>query len=292
LADEQVDWNDSDADGPVYWALTDHLGSVRDVVDSNGDLRIHREFDSFGKIVDETHYNGSGAVVTAGQAGYVDEAFAFTGRYFDADTGLQNNLNRWYDPSVGRWLSEDPIGFAAGDVNLYRYVGNSSTMRTDPNGLFPPESVWDRRLGIGPEFQNSSNAPTTFQPLPKLKDYRDWPVNSRVINKSGKPVWVSTSGGPHKWLYPGEATSPWIDEGDWIYLDGEWYKTGAGTLVVFPGGKPKIDQTFGGLAWMIPKPEDSKPPQAVPPPGPPPAYTGPLPKPDPPIIELPLLRPY
>jgi RHS repeat-associated protein len=158
LADEQVDWNDSDADGPVYWALTDHLGSVRDVVDSNGDLRIHREFDSFGKIVDETHYNGSGAVVTAGQAGYVDEAFAFTGRYFDADTGLQNNLNRWYDPSVGRWLSEDPIGFAAGDVNLYRYVGNSSTMRTDPNGLFPPESVWDRRLGIGPEFQNSSNA--------------------------------------------------------------------------------------------------------------------------------------
>ncbi|MBC7351273.1 MAG: hypothetical protein H5U08_02860 [Thermogutta sp.] len=49
--------------------------------------------------------------------------FLFTGRPFDSDTELQNNLNRWYDASVGRWLSEDPIGFAGGDGNLYRYVG-------------------------------------------------------------------------------------------------------------------------------------------------------------------------
>ena len=40
-----------------------------------------------------------------------------------------------YDPSVGRFLSEDPIGFAGGDANLYRYVGNSPTNFTDPSGL-------------------------------------------------------------------------------------------------------------------------------------------------------------
>lgn len=40
-----------------------------------------------------------------------------------------------YDPTVGRWLSRDPIGFAAGDSNLYRYVGNSPTNETDPSGL-------------------------------------------------------------------------------------------------------------------------------------------------------------
>lgn len=40
-----------------------------------------------------------------------------------------------YDPTIGRWISEDPIGFAGGDPNLYRYVGNSPTLATDPTGL-------------------------------------------------------------------------------------------------------------------------------------------------------------
>jgi uncharacterized protein RhaS with RHS repeats len=40
-----------------------------------------------------------------------------------------------YDPTVGRWLSEDPIGFEGEDPNLYRYVGNSPTNFTDPSGL-------------------------------------------------------------------------------------------------------------------------------------------------------------
>ncbi|NLZ02239.1 MAG: RHS repeat-associated core domain-containing protein [Pirellulaceae bacterium] len=65
----------------------------------------------------------------------VDTIFGFTGRYFDDDTGLQWNLNRWYDAGVGRWFSEDPIGFAGGDRHLYRYVGNSPGMFGDPNGL-------------------------------------------------------------------------------------------------------------------------------------------------------------
>jgi RHS repeat-associated protein len=149
LADEQVDWTDSDADGEVLWALTDHLGSVRDVVDSNGDLRIHRDFADFGRTSAEVHYDASGNTVTTGQAGYVDVAFAYTGRYFDDDTGLQNNLNRWYDPQVGRWISEDPIGFAAGDPNLYRYVSNSPLSHADPVGLVEVEGfLWETVPGV------------------------------------------------------------------------------------------------------------------------------------------------
>ncbi len=66
---------------------------------------------------------------TNGQGGLnsTEYVFGFTGRMFDIATGLQNNLNRWYDPNVGRWISKDPIGFAAGDANLYRYVGNGAT---------------------------------------------------------------------------------------------------------------------------------------------------------------------
>ena len=45
-----------------------------------------------------------------------------------------------YDPLVGRFLEEDPLGFAAGDPNLHRYVGNSPTNATDPSGMQPPDS--------------------------------------------------------------------------------------------------------------------------------------------------------
>ncbi|MBX3435734.1 MAG: hypothetical protein KF847_20645, partial [Pirellulales bacterium] len=119
LADERVVWTDADSDGAddsaadntVLWALTDHLGTVRDLVDSTGAVKNHVAYNSAGVKVSET-----------------DAAFAamfgFTGRQWDADASLQNNLNRWYDPKIGKWISEDPIGFAAGDANLTRYVGN------------------------------------------------------------------------------------------------------------------------------------------------------------------------
>ena len=53
----------------------------------------------------------------------------------DEATGLTNDLNRWYDQGVGRWLSKDPTGFSAGDTNPYRYGDNSPTNMTDPTGL-------------------------------------------------------------------------------------------------------------------------------------------------------------
>jgi RHS repeat-associated protein len=99
-------------------------------------------FDSYGNNVSETHYDSGGDPVALNDSGYLDEAFACTGRLFDKDTGLQNNLNRWYDSKIGRWLSEDPIGFAAGDANLYRYAGNAPLDVVDPSGLItihPPD---------------------------------------------------------------------------------------------------------------------------------------------------------
>jgi RHS repeat-associated protein len=56
------------------------------------------------------------------------------GRY-DSETGLYDFRNRFYDPEKGRWLNLDPIGFDAGDSNLYRYEGDGPTNATDPSGL-------------------------------------------------------------------------------------------------------------------------------------------------------------
>lgn len=62
-----------------------------------------------------------------------------------------------YDPNIGRWLSEDPIGFDAGDANLYRYVGNEATKFVDPNGLAKEEPGKKPGWGIIPWIRR--NAP-------------------------------------------------------------------------------------------------------------------------------------
>src|SRR5262249_17066189 len=59
----------------------------------------------------------------------------FTGKQWDAPVSLQFNEARYYDPKLAKWISMDPIGFAAGDANLYRYVANNSTNWIDPSGL-------------------------------------------------------------------------------------------------------------------------------------------------------------
>jgi RHS repeat-associated protein len=107
------------------WALSDHQGTIKDIADFNpttGQTSVrHRAYDSFG--------NRKGSALTT------DIVFGYTGKYFDETTGLQNSWNRWYSPKMGRFISQDPIGFAGGDANMYRYVGNSSPNGTDPSGL-------------------------------------------------------------------------------------------------------------------------------------------------------------
>lgn len=144
LADEQIDWSDTYADGEILWMLTDHLGSVRDIVDNDGDLRQHNVYDSFGRLTDVDYYDGDQDPVAANSADAIDELFGYTGRPFDKFTGTQNNLHRIYEADTGTWLSQDPIGFAAGDANLTRYVGNIPTVFTDPSG-----EIWPVVIAIG-----------------------------------------------------------------------------------------------------------------------------------------------
>jgi RHS repeat-associated protein len=65
----------------------------------------------------------------------VGNRFLFTGREYLAEIGLYDYRNRFYSPSLGRFLQTDPIGFSAGDENLYRYVFNNSITVNDPDGL-------------------------------------------------------------------------------------------------------------------------------------------------------------
>jgi len=64
----------------------------------------------------------------------VSQPFRYTGREWDQATELYHYRARQYDPETGRFLQEDPIGFEAGDINVYRYVTNKPLSITDPSG--------------------------------------------------------------------------------------------------------------------------------------------------------------
>ncbi len=64
------------------------------------------------------------------------EEISYTGRERESEFNLYYYRARYYDPMTGRFMSRDPLGLAAGDVNLYRYVGNNPVNWRDAFGLF------------------------------------------------------------------------------------------------------------------------------------------------------------
>jgi len=87
-----------------------------------------------GAIVWSATYDAFGkASVDAGST--VVNNLRFPGQYFDAETGLHYNGHRYYEPSTGRYVTEDPIGLFGG-VNLFIYTHNSPIKRIDPKGLY------------------------------------------------------------------------------------------------------------------------------------------------------------
>ena len=106
----------------IYRIISDHLGSVRLVVDADtGDIVQRMDYTAFGEVKNDTN------------PGF--QPFAFAGGLYDPDTGLVRFGARDYDPEVGRWTSKDPILFEGGDTNLYGYVLNDPVNLTDSDGL-------------------------------------------------------------------------------------------------------------------------------------------------------------
>ena len=91
-------------------------------------------------------------------AGSTRTRYGYSGRERDSDTGLLYYRARWYDPTVGRFISEDPIGLSGG-MNLYPYVGNNPVRLTDPTGMqIRSDRNWnegERNPNTGEIFHNN-----------------------------------------------------------------------------------------------------------------------------------------
>lgn len=112
----------------IYWLHTDLNSAPLEVTDEDGNLRWSGQYDTFGKLRGQTP--GSAGLRTG--AAYA-QPLRFAGQYQDNESGLHYNLFRYYEPEVGRFTTQDPIGLAGG-WNLYQYAPNPYTW-VDPLGL-------------------------------------------------------------------------------------------------------------------------------------------------------------
>jgi RHS repeat-associated protein len=108
--------------GNTYQLITDHLGSVRLVVNvSDGTIAQQLDYDEYGNITQNTNPDF--------------QPFAYAGGLYDSQTKLVRFGARDYDASVGRWTCKDPIGFKGESFNIYGYCSNDPINYYDDSGL-------------------------------------------------------------------------------------------------------------------------------------------------------------
>jgi RHS repeat-associated protein len=151
-ADAESEPNQQPPNSPIYASLLypivcDHLGTPKELYNAQGECVWQAQHSLWGKLslVKSKSYNPTQAVIeqNAGSNDYKEDLdfqlpnhsceLRFAGQWFDAESGLHYNYNRYYDPNSGQYLSQDPIGLAGG-MRTQAYV-TDPVHWVDPLGL-------------------------------------------------------------------------------------------------------------------------------------------------------------
>ncbi|MEL0618011.1 RHS repeat-associated core domain-containing protein [Cobetia marina] len=169
----------------LYYFQTDHLGTPLEVADSEGNLVWVGQYRAWGQL--ERAQDGNG------ERASTDNPLRFQGQYHDEETGLHYNRFRYYDPAVGRFTTQDPIGLMGGE-NLYQYAPNP-TGWVDPLGLSKccndknkktSYQGVSRRAALR-EAKRDAGIPNSQNPVVRYKPLRDG-NGKKIINSDGFPV--------------------------------------------------------------------------------------------------------
>ena len=116
--------------GEINWFNTDLNGAPLEVTDERGAVRWSGQYGSFGEV----RHQSEGFSRLVNRTAMAHQPLRYAGQYADGETGLHYNLFRYYDPQVGRFIVQDPIGLNGGNLNLYNYAPNP-LLWIDPMGL-------------------------------------------------------------------------------------------------------------------------------------------------------------
>ncbi|MDF7647059.1 DUF6531 domain-containing protein [Erwiniaceae bacterium L1_54_3] len=126
MAQVSLQDGETEHEAQVYWYHNDVSGMPRELTGTDGNVAWRAEYRVWGNTVrvkqDEIRHSEP-----------VYQPLRYQGQYYDAETGLHYNRFRYYDPDVGRFVSQDPIGLNGG-LNLYQYAPNPLNW-IDPLGL-------------------------------------------------------------------------------------------------------------------------------------------------------------
>ncbi|MBL8713620.1 MAG: hypothetical protein JNM12_12030 [Alphaproteobacteria bacterium] len=181
----------------VTYIHVDHLGTPRFGTNSAGTSVWSWTNDAFG---------------ISAPSGAATINLRMAGQYYDSESSLFYNWNRYYNPAIGRYISSDPIGLAGG-LNTFGYVGQNPVFWIDPLGLIEGLSEWEEMIPIygsvasaiynfycGSSGSGAINTATVVSDIFLVRS---------IGNALGKGVWKL---GGHSW----SATRNWLKNIGWL----------------------------------------------------------------------------
>ena len=189
-------------DGKIYYYHPDRLGSIRHLTDDQGQIAATYDYDAFGNFKT--------------REATVPNPFTFTAREFDQTTGLYYYRARYYDASLGRFLTTDPFPADIDEPlehNPYLYANNNPLRFTDPLGLFEvsidynwftlqelkglyttavAEGRWGAVLKIEKALEHARKSRVTIRTRSPIKSPQVVPTRGHVPGESGIQMFPPT----------------------------------------------------------------------------------------------------
>jgi len=138
----------------TYGALIykqDHHGNVVSLLDGSGNVIEKYTYDAFGKPTVVSWNSASNSWDSSHpESSAYGNRFMFQGREWYSEIELYNFRNRFYNPTFGRFMQPDPLGFGGGDANLFRFCGGDPVNGRDPYGLWTFQLGFQLSGQIGP----------------------------------------------------------------------------------------------------------------------------------------------